>query len=102
MSPGPQPQLPAVHTRSGPQAVPQAPQWVALVSVSTHVPEQSVRALGHAHVPALQVPPVPHAFPHAPQCTTSLDVSMHRSSHSSAALGGQAGATTAKLQLHEP
>jgi hypothetical protein len=58
--------LPSAHTR------PQAPQFDALVPVSTHAPPQSVCPAGHTHAPATQLCPPAHARPQAPQSVTSV------------------------------
>ncbi len=52
--------------------VPQPPQLLGSVWVSTHAPLQSVVPLGHAQVPLEQVAPVGHAVPQAPQLCGSL------------------------------
>jgi hypothetical protein len=68
------PQRPALHDCPAGHVVPHAPQFVALVCVSTHAPEQTVCPAGHVapHVPAahVAVPPLgaPHALPQRPQC----------------------------------
>jgi hypothetical protein len=43
---------PAVQAAPPPQTVPQAPQLVVLVFVSTHTPLHCVSPVGQAHAPA--------------------------------------------------
>ncbi len=81
-------QLPPVQVCAGPQVVPQLPQFVLLVAVSTHTPLHAVCVGGqgmHCCVWLLQVPlqqtPLQqirfagHAVPHAPQFALSVLVS---------------------------
>ena len=72
---------PALQTCPAAQALPQAPQLVALVPTSTHVPEQSICPAGHItagrHAPIAQVCPIGQAIPQAPQLLLSVCVLTH-------------------------
>jgi len=59
--------------------VPQAPQFVVLVVVSTHALLHSFSLLGQVavHTPSEQPWPAAHAFPHAPQLALEELVSTH-------------------------
>ena len=61
------------------QAVPQPPQLVVSVIVSTQVPPHAVCPVGQVtelrHVPAMQVCPVVQVFPQVPQLAASVIVS---------------------------
>jgi hypothetical protein len=53
--------------------MPHAPQFVALVCVSTQVPLQNVSPDAHPlHLPDAHVTPLVHAAPHAPQFWLSV------------------------------
>jgi hypothetical protein len=66
---------PAVHVAVAGHVLPHAPQFVALVVVSTQRPPQSMRPAGHAEqTPAVQVPVAAHMLPHAPQLLMSVCV----------------------------
>jgi hypothetical protein len=60
-----------MHSSSTPQRLPQSPQFVGLLRVSTHAPPQKRCPIGHivafVHAPEMQSSPIAHAFPHAPQ-----------------------------------
>jgi hypothetical protein len=80
--PAGQTQLPAVHTWSPPQEVPQSPQWEALEPRSMHAPPHALRPAEHdvAHCPLSQRgAEAVHAVPHAPQFAGSLAGSTHAS-----------------------
>lgn len=64
-------------------ALPQPPQFAALVEVSTQLPEQSVVVPVHPVVqePPEQVCPTVHAFPHFPQFDGSTVRSTHAPLH---------------------
>ena len=62
VSPGAQPQLPPVHTRLPPQAMPQRPQLAALLSVFTQTLPHLVVPAGQ-HIPPLQLLLMPHEAP---------------------------------------
>jgi len=69
-------QMPEEHTWPAAQARPQAPQWVALVAVSTQAAPQRVWPAAQTHMPPEQMrPPPPQLLPHMPQLATSLPVS---------------------------
>jgi hypothetical protein len=61
------------------QALPHAPQLVALPCKSTQALPQSVSRVAHAepHLPPAHTWPVGQAIPHAPQFLVSFCVSMH-------------------------
>lgn len=63
---------PAVHTLPAPQTVPQAPQFCALVVVSTHASPQKLLPAGQVQAPCAQVRPPLHALPHVPQLLLSV------------------------------
>jgi hypothetical protein len=63
--------LPAAQTCAPLQSVPQAPQSLGLVAVSTHWPPQDDWPAGQAHVPLVQLSPPVHATPQAPQSRSS-------------------------------
>lgn len=54
------------------QEIPQAPQCVAVLVRSTHVPLQSVVPAGQWHCPEMQLAPVEQALPQVPQLLASL------------------------------
>lgn len=54
--------------------VPQAPQFVALVSVSTQPAPQSCCPVGHSHIPPAHERPAPQALPQLPQFVTLVIV----------------------------
>ena len=58
---------PGVQRFGGLQTVPQAPQLLLLIVVSTQMPLQSVSPAGHLHWPAWHVSPPVQALPHLPQ-----------------------------------
>jgi hypothetical protein len=62
----------AEHVAPTAQALPQAPQLLALVVVSTHCPLHSVCPVGHAQLPLPQVCPLAQTLPQAPQLLASL------------------------------
>jgi hypothetical protein len=69
--------VPLSQTWPAVQAVPQPPQWVGSVCVSTQRPEQSVSLPLQPHVPVLQVSPTAQVFPQPPQFSGSVFVSTH-------------------------
>jgi len=68
-------------------ALPHAPQFAALVDVSTHAPPQNDCPLGQRHAPMTQLCPPEHALPHAPQCTLLTPVSTHEPAQSIRPMG---------------
>jgi hypothetical protein len=72
------PQTPIVQVWPIGHAVPQVPQFDALVDVSTHVPPQSIWPIGHIiaarQAPIVQLWPIGHAVPQAPQLAGSVCV----------------------------
>lgn len=54
--------------------LPQAPQFIALVWVSTHVPSHSAWPVGHVQTPATQLEPPAQACPQPPQLPLSVCV----------------------------
>jgi hypothetical protein len=80
VAPAPQAQVPPVHDWPAAQALPQAPQFIALVARSTQAPPQLV--VPPAQVPCTQAPaeqivPLAQALPHEPQLATSALRSTH-------------------------
>ena len=78
------PHVPATHNVLVPvlQVVPQAPQLVVLVFVSTHCPLHVTCPVGHAQTPAVQTSPARHwcraaVVVQAPQLAASVAVSTH-------------------------
>jgi hypothetical protein len=103
-------QLPALHIRPAPHALPQAPQCVAEVVRSTShpfaaPPSQSPRSKSHVkpHVPPVQVSVAsgvgPQAAPHAPQCATDVASS---ASHPFEALPSQSSYPAAQVNPQLP
>jgi hypothetical protein len=74
---------PLLHTPPVGHAVVQFPQWLALLVVSTHAPEQFVWPAGHwlEHWPAAHTWPDWHVRPHWPQLAGSLAMSTHFPPH---------------------
>jgi hypothetical protein len=70
-------QLPALQTRIGPHAVPQAPQFDGFDVRSTHVPLQSVEPTGQPQVPFWHSWPTTQALPQVPQFRGSLERATH-------------------------
>ena len=70
-------QVPAAQLMPPVQAMPQPPQLVLLVLVSTHAPLQFVRPAPQEDIqrPAEQTCPVAHVVVHEPQCEVSFVVS---------------------------
>jgi hypothetical protein len=67
---------PAEHQKPGAQALPQRPQLLASLEVSTHLPEHRV-PVAHAHALLLQIIPIAHAWLQPPQFIASLVVLTH-------------------------
>ncbi len=67
---------PPAHTSPDAQVVPQPPQLVTLVFVSTQVPLHIVRPEVHAHAPPTQISPEAHPRPQAPQSLALVCVSV--------------------------
>ncbi len=70
--------VPAAHTCPPTQALPQRPQFVGSLNVSTQRSPQRLCPIGHGarrHAPISQVVPGPHTTPHAPQLPGSLRMS---------------------------
>jgi hypothetical protein len=63
--------------------LPQAPQSVSLLVVSTQAPPQTAMLPEHAQTPSEQFCPVPQTFPHAPQLALSVARVTHRPEHAS-------------------
>lgn len=68
-------QAPLTQACPAPHAVPHAPQFWKLISVSTHWLLHSVLPAGQPQVLAMQACPGPHAVPQLPQLFESLVVS---------------------------
>lgn len=62
-----------MHEEPVGHAVPHAPQFIALVIVSTQTPPQLVWPVGHSQAPAAHESPAPQALPQLPQLPT-LDI----------------------------
>ena len=79
-------QVPPVQVWPAAQALPQAPQFMALVSTSMQVPAQRAWPVGQGisivHVPPAQVCVPVHGVPQAPQLALSVIVSTHVLPHS--------------------
>jgi hypothetical protein len=72
MPPPGQAQTPPVHATPAGHTLPHAPQFEALLSVSTQTPKQSTLIPpGHRHAPSMHWKPARHALPHAPQLSSS-------------------------------
>ena len=71
--------IPPMHEVPVAQAIPQRPQCIALVIVSTQVAgvPQAVWPVGQAQAPAVQVWPVGQALPQRPQLALSVIVLTH-------------------------
>jgi hypothetical protein len=71
----PEQTLPVAH------AAPHAPQWAALESVSTQLPEHWASPAWHTQLPFVQLVPNEHAVPQLPQLASSLLGSAHPVAH---------------------
>jgi hypothetical protein len=85
VSPAGHAQAPLVHVPRAGHAVPQAPQFAALVWRSTQfcmppIPVHAVSPVLHpmTQLPLMQLLPRPHRLPHAPQLLGSVLVSLQR------------------------
>jgi len=78
-----QPHSPLLHACPLGQAVPQAPQFIRSVLMSTQPPEHSVSppVQESLQAPSEHTCPAGHTVPHAPQLATSLPVSMQVPPH---------------------
>jgi len=93
--------IPATQACVGAHATPHAPQFVALVIVSTHDVPQRIWPGGQPHTPPVQTSPAPQALPQAPQLAESVATLVHTDAHSMVG-SMHAGATTPKLHAHVP